>query len=491
LNSTLDVDGATTLNNTLDVDGATTLNNTLDVDGATTLNNTLDVDGATTLNNTLDVDGATTLNNTLQILTDQGGHVATFINTNGERGDGLLIKLGKTHGAWDGSDYLSVPNPATFLLGGTVNAIRTWFNGQSLTISDILDIFPAAALAGALANLTNAILEEINDGLDLPWTIIPQTTLFPGIDLGAVEIDAIEIGPYAIPAIPLIPTDGLPTLEIPNLSGTSVTNSLTRENHYVTFEDKDGRQTGAIKAESVSDWRDNTLLDDTYIAVLAGSFIKIDLLSAVVQGFSAIAELAQLYNTIGVAYESGNGDYAEWLERENPAEHIAAGDIVGVRGGKISKDVAGAEQTMVVSHKPIVLGNMPDQQERYKGNDVAFMGQVPVKIMGPVATGDYIVASGTVKGYGIAVSAANMQADDYTKAVGRSWANDPAEGPKMVNTVIGVHNGDWVKVVKKIDDRQKKSDERQLNTDRRLKSLETKLQSILGLDLNEEVSVTP
>jgi hypothetical protein len=67
LNATLDVDGATTLNDTLDVDGATTLNDTLDVDGATTLNATLDVDGATTLNATLDVDGATTLNDTLDV----------------------------------------------------------------------------------------------------------------------------------------------------------------------------------------------------------------------------------------------------------------------------------------------------------------------------------------------------------------------------------------------------------------------------------------
>jgi hypothetical protein len=50
--STLDVDGATTLNATLDVDGATTLNDTLDVDGATTLNATLDVDGDVTFNST-------------------------------------------------------------------------------------------------------------------------------------------------------------------------------------------------------------------------------------------------------------------------------------------------------------------------------------------------------------------------------------------------------------------------------------------------------
>ena len=62
LNSTLDVNGNTTLNLGLDVDGATTLNSTLDVDGNTTLNLGLDVDGATTLNDTLDVDGATTLN---------------------------------------------------------------------------------------------------------------------------------------------------------------------------------------------------------------------------------------------------------------------------------------------------------------------------------------------------------------------------------------------------------------------------------------------
>ena len=65
--STLDVDGATTLNDTLDVDGATTLHDTLEVDGATTLHDTLEVDGATTLHDTLEVDGATTLHDTLEV----------------------------------------------------------------------------------------------------------------------------------------------------------------------------------------------------------------------------------------------------------------------------------------------------------------------------------------------------------------------------------------------------------------------------------------
>ena len=76
--STLDVDGATTLNNTLDVDGATTLNNTLDVDLATTLQTTLNVKGATDLDTTLNVDGASTLNTTLQV-----GPSGTVITTTG------------------------------------------------------------------------------------------------------------------------------------------------------------------------------------------------------------------------------------------------------------------------------------------------------------------------------------------------------------------------------------------------------------------------
>ena len=68
--STLNVDGTTTLNDSLHVDmGAGFASNvwidgTLDVDGATTLNNTLDVDGAGTFNSTLDVDGNTTLDTT-------------------------------------------------------------------------------------------------------------------------------------------------------------------------------------------------------------------------------------------------------------------------------------------------------------------------------------------------------------------------------------------------------------------------------------------
>jgi hypothetical protein len=77
LDTTLNVDGATTLRNTLNVQGATDLDTTLNVDGATTLNNTLDVDGATTLNNTLDVDGNVTFNSTTQSTNKDTGALIT------------------------------------------------------------------------------------------------------------------------------------------------------------------------------------------------------------------------------------------------------------------------------------------------------------------------------------------------------------------------------------------------------------------------------
>ena len=56
-------------------------------------------------------------------------------------------------------------------------------------------------------------------------------------------------------------------------------------------------------------------------------------------------------------------------------------------------------------------------------------------------------------------------------------------GPKMVNTVIGVHNGEWAKIVRKIE-------QRQTQTLNRLNTLETKLRDKLGIDLSTDEQVT-
>ena len=118
-NVTLDVLGNTHLagiltvtdsaffDSTLDVDGDTTLNSTLDVDGATTLNSTLDVDGATTLNSTLDVDGDTTFNSALDSVSPTTGSVQM------DGGVGIVKRL-NVGGAVDFDSTLNVDGTAVF-----------------------------------------------------------------------------------------------------------------------------------------------------------------------------------------------------------------------------------------------------------------------------------------------------------------------------------------------------------------------------------------
>jgi hypothetical protein len=98
------------------------------------------------------------------------------------------------------------------------------------------------------------------------------------------------------------------------------------------------------------------------------------------------------------------------------------------------------------------------------------MGQIPVKMMGPVVAGDYIVGKGDIKGFGVAISPEDMTIEDFKYAVGRSWDTNTESGPKMVNTVVGVHNGDYLNILKRTEDR--------------LKSVEDKVEALHKLMIN-------
>ena len=92
--------------------------------------------------------------------------------------------------------------------------------------------------------------------------------------------------------------------------------------------------------------------------------------------------------------------------------------------------------------------------------------------MGSVRTGDYIVGKGDILGYGIAVSPENMTIEDFKHSVGRAWQEDISKGPKMINTVVGIHNGDYRDILKRYDDRLK-------SYETRLKNIESKLDSLI------------
>jgi hypothetical protein len=301
----------------------------------------------------------------------------------------------------------------------------------------------------------------------LPYKI-GDVTVIP--EISGPTLPAIP--PLSIPGIPQVPCAGLPALSVPNFSFNDVDNSLSNENEFISFLDKDNRRVGSIRAQSVSDWK-NDYLDATFFVNLMAGMLGIDVIQGIGSLTAGSATMAKSYNKLGVEYSSGAADYAEWLERINPAEVINPGDIVGVKGGKVSKNLEGAEQILAVSHNPIVLGNAQSKEKEPYGNKIAFTGQVPVKVVGPVTMGDYIIAKGAVQGYGIAVKPADLTTDDLKLAVGRSWETNLNEGPKMVNTLIGIDNGDYIRIMKDSQDKI-------ITLEMRMKAMEEKMDKILA-----------
>ena len=139
----------------------------------------------------------------------------------------------------------------------------------------------------------------------------------------------------------------------------------------------------------------------------------------------------------GVRFDSSGADFAEWLPRLDPNEDIEAGDIVGVVAGKVTRDALNSDRIMVVSTAPIVVGNMPPESEERLYEMVSFVGQVPVKVRGPVDSGDCIVASGLNDGTGVAVSPEEMTANQHSLVVGQAWESSSAPGVKLINTFVG------------------------------------------------------
>lgn len=145
------------------------------------------------------------------------------------------------------------------------------------------------------------------------------------------------------------------------------------------------------------------------------------------------------HTNIGVTYQSGAGDYAEWLPKLNPGEKFLPGDIVGVKNGFISGNTSDADHFLVISHNPIVLGNMPEQGSEAEYEKVAFMGQVPVKVYGKVNPGDFILPGGNNNGAGMAVSPDDIQPDQYNEIVGVAWSGSESSQYSYVNIVVGLN----------------------------------------------------
>jgi hypothetical protein len=528
LHSALEVDGNTNLYSTLKVTDDTYLGSDLSVTGASILKGTLAVDDNTDLNANLNVDGIATVANTTQatspdngalvvdggvgiakdlyvggdahltgnttlssldVIANSGEYVAAINNLNDGDGDGLVIRLGKTHPAYDPGvtgDYLHVTNPTVEWIDSLAATMKKWIEGGGFEGTDLLTLNQWGLIPGTACNIINIVTDEINAELGLPvniggWHIWDATQIFPGINLDADEeneipsitIPALDIPVFAtLDTIPHVECGDLPSYTLPNISFNDVPNSLTSANQFISFRDKDDRELGSISAQSVEDWQFD-FFDGVYFTELIGEVIGIDLLSALVGAQMKFSEIASSYNEIGVTYNSGHGDYAEWLERLDHHETISNGDIVGVRGGRITKELRNAEQIMAVSTRPIILGNNPTEDRREFGHNIAFMGQIPVKIIGPVTIGDYIIGNHETPGYGLAVHPDDLTLAQANLIVGRAWETKETAGPKRVNTVVGVDNGAMLRLMQ-----QNQAETSKLNS--RLDQLETAMSQLVS-----------
>jgi hypothetical protein len=140
----------------------------------------------------------------------------------------------------------------------------------------------------------------------------------------------------------------------------------------------------------------------------------------------------------GVTYKSGSGDFAEYLPWLDRGERPEGGEIVGLFAAGVSRETHGAWRVLVISTAPIVLGNRPPAGEESRYVPVALLGQVLVKVRGPVHVGDYIVPSGHNDGVGVAVAPQDLKASQISLVVGQALEDAAGEEVHQVKVLVGL-----------------------------------------------------
>lgn len=261
-----------------------------------------------------------------------------------------------------------------------------------------------------------------------------------------------------------------------------VNGSRSNATNFITFEDTKGFQ-GAIEGQTLDELRDDWEYKfELNVYDLQIASISLQLAAGIVEapallstGFAsaggaatliivaeASARLAatiinrkkykkEIEGEVGVTYSSGSADYAEWLPRQEAETNMSFGEIVGIKGGKISLNTTGASHIRVISKNPGVLGNTPPDGQEKDYEKVAFMGQVPVKVVGKVNVGDFIIPSGNHDGYGIAVAPNQMKAGDYARILGVAWEASKDPYFNYINVAIGINSNQLSKKIEQLE----------------------------------------
>jgi soluble cytochrome b562 len=411
---TVDKTSPTYLTGTLTVDGKTDLNSSLNVNNGspTHLTGDLTVDKSTDLKSSLNVDGITNLNSTLNVTNSSVTNLSGALNVGGVSKLNGQLTVTATLPASE-SDINNYPlivqgsrNGVSIKIQGAVpnrneNFITFW-NGNGEARGRI------EGFAGTFEPDRSAFIQLVNDK--------------NGQDSNSTQSQD-----------PNQPLPDAPT-------------ALQNINNNYAF--------GALNA-TLNLVQNIVKFVINLVACIAGVGVFGDCDDVAWSGIDMAISAVQFAGYIaynqgnpGVAYESGGADYAEWLAKFKKEEVLTFGDVVGVKAGIISKEFSDAENFMVVSRNPGVIGGMPEVGKDAVYEKVAFMGQVPVKVVGRVHKEDYILPSGNGDGMAIAVSASKMKAMDFKRVIGVAWSeSDSLKDFNYINTAVGINTNDLAATV--------------------------------------------
>ncbi|MEZ4803758.1 MAG: hypothetical protein R2797_13375 [Gelidibacter sp.] len=422
--STLDVDGETNLNNSLTVNNQspTHLTGDLTVDGLVSFDGELAVGGDTNLYSDLTVAGNSLLQGNLNVMGTSNFADGIFENITVHQNSSLN----------------------TLFASGATNL------GNTLEVSGLTSIYNDFNVTQQ-ANLHSAVVGQSGADTNLNSLIVNGRTLHSGrVLISPLLSDTSQSNPNSYP------------LEIRGRHGIWISaNAVTpsSNNNFLTFSNASNTPVGAIEGQTLNElnnsfrfiWDATTaFLDEAFVVAegVACGF-QLDAGEVGVMGFQGAAAYAHLLeltinatNNVGVSFKTGGADYAEYLEKENSSMQFEPGEVVGVFGGKISKKTSGAQHILVISTNPIVLGNMPKNPSDENFEKVAFLGQVPVRVVGRVAIGDYILPSGNEDGLAIAKAPDKMALGDYSEIIGVAWQASLGDVFGYVNVAIGLNTND-------------------------------------------------
>lgn len=140
----------------------------------------------------------------------------------------------------------------------------------------------------------------------------------------------------------------------------------------------------------------------------------------------------------------GAADYAEWFAYLDKEESIECGMVVQLRSPqqKITLNTSGEGPHMVVSTQPSVAAGVPSNANQ-SGALCAFLGQVPVRVRGPVRCGDFLYPSGKNDGLAVPAKVMHVQGQEYQDPIGTAMTSCASGDHVVLAFIRWQHNLKW------------------------------------------------